>query len=218
MLSVNPQPQNNMRSYIITGDKGARDEFISSFIKQEQIPTHSISYFNDEIKIEGAKLLRQILSKKYSGKNLIVLQELNLIAQNALLKSIEEISENISMIISVGDLSGILDTIKSRLFLVELAQNREFDGVGFNALLNENISEKFQFIDNFLLSNAEFVPIDTINNFVSEYRKTFFNNLKELDKAQTEHHLYVLKKLLSVANLVKSNNVNLRFALESTIF
>jgi hypothetical protein len=218
MLSVNPQPQDKMRSYIITGDKESRDEFVSSFIKKEQIPTHSISYFDEEIKIEGAKLLRQILSKKYSGKNLIVLQELNLIAQNALLKSIEEISENISIIISVSDLSGILDTVKSRLFLIELAQNREFDGVGFEALLNENISEKFQFVDNFLSSKAELVPIDVFDNFVSEYRKTFFNYLKELDKSQIKYQLSVLKKLLSIANLVKSNNVNLRFALESVLF
>lgn len=207
-----------MKSYVVTGDKEAREKFVLSFIEKEQIPTYSISYFNDEIKIEGAKLLRQILSKKYSGKNLIVLQGLNLVAQNALLKSIEEISENISIIISVDDLSGILDTIKSRLFLIELGNNKEFNGIGFEALLNENISTKFQFIDNFLTNSTEFTSIDTINSFMKGYRTTFLNNLSKLNKTQVRQHLRVFKKLILVANLVKFNNVNLRFALESALF
>lgn len=207
-----------MKNYLVLGDRQEREKFISNIIRSEKIAEYSVFYFTNEIKIEQAKQIRKILSKRYSEKTLLVLASINTVAQNALLKSIEEVSENVSIIISVDDLSGILDTIKSRLFLIELGQNKEFDGIGFEALLSENISTKFQFIDNFLTISTESIPIDTINSFVNGYRKSFFNNLSKLNKTQIKHHLHVFKKLLLVVNLIKSNNVNLRFALESVFF
>lgn len=207
-----------MRSHLIIGEKTSREEFILNFIQTEKIAPYAITYFSEQIQTEDAKKIRKLLSKKYSEKTLFVINSINHVAQNSLLKNIEEPSENIAVIISVDNLSEILDTIKSRLFIVDLSSNSNIEDKEFLGCLSSNITEKNQTLDKFILENAELTTEEQVKKFIILYRNTLIENLKSFNARQIRHHVFVLKRLFFVTNLIRSNNVNLRFALESTIY
>lgn len=207
-----------MRSYIIIGNQEKRDKFIEEYIREEGISDYSITYYNEEVKIIDAKRIRHTLSRKYSEKYLIIINAgINQVAQNALLKSIEELSENISIIISTKDLSTILDTIKSRFFLSNLGNEIDDDSGLEGLALGNTIAEKMLFIDKFLGENSEITTEDQIDKFINIYRKNFLQNIDSLGVDSLRYHLFALKKLISATNLVKSNNLNLRLSLESSV-
>lgn len=206
-----------MRSHLVIGNKKEREEFILNFIRTEKVAPYSITNFIEQVQTEDAKELRKLLSKKYSAKTLFVINSINHVAQNSLLKNIEELSENIAVIISVDNLSEILDTIKSRLFIVDLSSNSNIEDKEFLGCLSNNISEKIQTLDKFIIENSELTTEEQVKKFVVLYRNALIENLKSFNTQQVKRHIFVLKKLFFVTNLIKSNNVNLRFALESTI-
>jgi len=206
-----------MRSYIVTGKHTLREKFILDYIKNEKIPEYSINYFNEEIKVENAKYIRRILSKKYSEKYLIVItSQLNKIAQNALLKSIEEISENVSVIISLNNLSTVLDTIKSRFFIVKLSTNINEDDID-TFTLPDTAKEAFLLIDNFISKNIDLSTEEQIDKFIKIYRKELLLTTISYKAEDLKVKLVTFKKILTVSSLIKSNNLNLKFALENAL-
>ncbi len=206
-----------MRSYIVIGNTSKREEFLNEYIKKENIPEYSITYFKDGVKIEEAKLIRQILSKKYSQKYLIVITSpLNHIAQNSLLKSIEELQENISIVISLNNLGGILDTLKSRFFLVDF-KDSDTNNDAVISYSHNNLSEVFMTVDKFLFLNSSLSTEEQIDKFIKEYRKDLLTSLNTFEKKLLVKRISTLKKLLAVSNLIKNNNVNLRFGLETAL-
>ena len=206
-----------MRSYIVTGERKKREAFISEIIEREKIPSHSIFTFIQDIKIEEAKSIRKILSKKYSGKTLIILGNLSVIAQNSLLKSIEEISDNISIIVSADNDAEVLDTIKSRLFTIKLVDKEITEELSDNKFFGLELSDRVNFLDEYLKENSDLPSDEQAVKFIKVYREGFLKSLQTFSKEELEFHLNVLKKLLIVLKLVRGNNVNLRFALESTL-
>lgn len=206
-----------MRSYIVIGNPSKREEFLNEYIKKENISEYSITYFREEIKIEDAKLIRQILSKKYSQKYLIVIiSSLNHIAQNSLLKSIEELQENISIIISLPNLGGILDTLKSRFFIVDFKDN-DTNEKTVSSYSHNSIQEIIMMVDAFLSSNSNLSSEEQIDKFIKEYRKDLLISLNTLEKVYLNKRISTLRKLLAVSTLIKNNNVNLRFGLENAL-
>ena len=206
-----------MRSLIITGEISKRQKYVENYIKDEQIPEYSIRYFDEEIKVENAKDIRQILSKRYSQKYLIVISApLNQIAQNALLKSIEELSENVSVLISLNNLSNVLDTIKSRFFLVALSGKRDEAELDSFVLPN-NTKEALLLVDNFIAKNSDLSYEEQIDKFIRIYRKELFSKYLTLEREILKVKIVTFKKILNVSNLIKTNNVNLKFALENAL-
>ena len=207
----------SMKSYLITGERKKREAFISEIIEKEKIPSYSIFTFIQDIKIEEAKSIRKILSKKYSVKTLIILGNLSVIAQNSLLKSIEEISDNISIIISTDNDAEVLDTIKSRLFTIKLVDKEITEELSDNKFFGLELSDRVNFLDEYLKENSGLPPDEQAVKFIKIYREGFLKSLQTFSKEELEFHLNVLRKLLNVLKLVRGNNVNLRFALESTL-
>lgn len=207
-----------MKSFIITGSIEKREKFILDFIHKEKIASYYVNYFNEEITIDTARKLRNILSKKYNHKYLIVItSSINQIAQNALLKSIEELSDNLSIIISLQDLNGILETIKSRFFLVKLDSYIQEYEDSLDVSLDDDFSKAFISIDKFLLDNSTLSPSEQIDKYIVSYRKKLILELSKMKYMEVKKHINILKKLLEISRLVKFNNLNVRLGIESSI-
>ncbi len=208
-----------MRSFIITGDSVERLRYIEEFAATENIPSHSITVYSDEIKIIEAKAIRKDLSNKYSTKRLIVIDaKINLVAQNLLLKSFEELSDNVSVILSQQDLSEIIDTIKSRFFIVKLGIPDAGDlGVQLDGILSDDLPQRLLAIDSFLNSNKDVSSGQQMDIFIQSYRKALMKVLDSNDRVALKKHTGILRKLLDVSNFVKFNNLNIRLGLESAI-
>ncbi len=207
-----------MRSYLIIGNSKKREKFIENFIKEQNIHSYSITKFEDKIKVKEAKEIRTIVSRKYSENTLVIIGGgINPVAQNSLLKCFEELTDNISIIISLNDAGEILDTIKSRLFTVNLYEKSDYESSSINNLLKDKFSEKLINIDKFLLENSNLNSSQLIDKFIENYRSEFFEDLDNLTKHEKKQQIIKIKRLLKVCNLIKFNNLNLRMAIESSL-
>lgn len=72
-----------------------------------------ISFSYEELKIDDARRLQEILVS-YSGNILIFALSINKEAQNALLKSTEELSQNVRLFLSLPSAEFMLETLRSR--------------------------------------------------------------------------------------------------------
>jgi len=210
-----------MRSFIISGDLDKRNEFIADYIKKEEIPGHAVSTFDENMGIKEARNFRLKLSKKYSGKNLyIIASSITAEAQNALLKSFEEIPDSVSVVISIYNPDELLDTVRSRFFELSFKERntdkdtKEFDTKPF---LAENVKDKVLLIDDFLLDKGRENSGIAIDQFIASYRMALVKNINNLEKDRINKMVNTLKNLLSTARLVKFNNLNLRLALENAL-
>ena len=76
-------------------------------------PDEYISFSYEELKIDDARRLQEIFIS-YSGNILIFALSINKEAQNALLKSTEELSQNIRLFLSLPSAEFMLETLRSR--------------------------------------------------------------------------------------------------------
>jgi len=206
-----------MRSFLITGDLDKREHFIASFIKNEKIPPHSITIISEELKIKEAKALRLTLSKKYSEKKLVIISSgINIASQNALLKSFEELQENICVILSLPSANEILSTVRSRLFHIPFSTDLKKMDSEVN-LISSKRSEKLLIIDEFIFNNKDIDSKYLVDKFLSIYRNGFIENIHTFNKNELRIHLEILKKLFKTSILVKYNNLNLRLGLENAL-
>jgi hypothetical protein len=111
-----------MKAYILLGSLPAKDEFTGAFIKQNNIPSYNISTFSEPVKIADARSIKKEVSISSSGRRLFVIKAKILPeAQNALLKTLEELPESTDFIFFEG--RDLLPTVVSRCTVINL-ENR----------------------------------------------------------------------------------------------
>jgi len=210
-----------MRSYILVGDSEKRNEFLSDYIRKEAISKYAITRYSDNMGIKEARLFRLSLSKKYNDKHLFVIEsKMTIGAQNALLKSFEEIPDSISIIISASHADDILDTIKSRFFEIKVGMAAEkmlTTNLDIKKTLAGNVKDKILLIDEFISKNKDIASSLLIDDFILSYRNALLANLETIQKENLAENLRILKNLIRVAPFIKSNNLNLRLGLESSL-
>ena len=205
-----------MRSFIITGSKKKRNEFIQSFIAEEEILPHAVTEYSEDIKIKKAKEIRMNLLQKHSEKRLIVINSpINLPSQNALLKSFEELPNMVSVIISLDTLNGVLQTMRSRFFLKHFLDELSVEGQEVQ-LAYDDVGRRILAADSFLTA-LEVDAKSVIDEFIKYYRRDFLKTIAEKDEKMIRLHLSILKNLIKTSQLVKFNNVNLRLGVEASI-
>ncbi len=205
-----------MRSFIITGSKKKRNEFIQSFIAEEEILPHAVTEYSEDIKIKKAKEIRMNLLQKHSEKRLIVINSpINLPSQNALLKSFEELPNMVSVIISLDTLNGVLQTMRSRFFLKHFLDELSVEGQEVQ-LAYDDVGRRILAADSFLTA-LEVDAKSAIDEFIKYYRRDFLKTIAEKDEKMIRLHLSILKNLIKTSQLVKFNNVNLRLGVEASI-
>lgn len=112
-----------MQAQIIIGSHQSQEEFLSLFFKTQKIPQYYIYEFQDIVKIEQAREIKKIISKKIgqNEKRVILIKKGILhAAQNALLKTLEELSDNTFIIFLASTKEEFIPTILSRAKILRL--------------------------------------------------------------------------------------------------
>lgn len=200
-----------MASFLIIGEKNKCDEYIDSFIKNKSFKDYEVENYEDKILIDSTKKIVKSLSFKITGKKLILLRgEITIEAQNALLKNIEELSENCTIFICVDSKDKVLSTIQSRCFLVNLSpSNMEINSDVCSSIVSYTRGRIgiWELIDK--LESSEIVSVD-VNKLLIQFRHILIN----LSDSQTSKYYLYCKRFLVLSSLLKNNNVQARIVLE----
>lgn len=212
----------NMQSMIIVGAAESRNNYIQLFIKDNKIPRYNVTHLQETIKIADAREIKKRLSFS-SGENprvIILPQEITLDAQNALLKTIEELDTRTYIIIESESRDVLLPTIISRCLVVMLPRE---DTNLKNTTPNE-LSSLFNDIDGSVRTGAVLHYIDALGTVTEESIKQIILDARELliqnisgSSKKIQSILIVLKSLLLLYPLCQNNNINKRMMLE-TVF
>ena len=226
-----------MTSFIIASlDKTKRQKYIHQFCLDAAIDPLDITIIEKETAIKqnintiGIEDVRNMQKKLFlkpikSRTKTVILEDaqlLTIVAQNALLKVLEEPPDNTIIILSSQSIEPLLPTIISRCKIIEindknpsLSEKETQKATEFLLLLPDmSIGEK--------LKKAESISRDKqkakiwIANLIHIMRVKLLQlaSVKSPDALSTLHTLYTLQKTHTLLN---TTNTNPRFALEITI-
>lgn len=199
---------------LISSSLDIRQKLIDKLLDKENItnPHPDLLFITDgeKLGIEQAKIIKEhFVYKPMVAKGKVAVVEsadnMTLEAQNALLKTIEELSENSLLILGANTDAHFLPTVLSRLEITNIQDtdnqpetNKFADDI--ERLLNSNMQERFEYIEK-LKDKNEF-----LNALTYHFRQ------KLLEKPDTKLAKF-LGELIS-ANEWAAQNVNIRGILE----
>lgn len=222
-----------MTSFVIAStDKKAREIYISDYCQNQEIDKFDITIITKETDAKttqsiGIDSIKQIHKKIFlkpinSETKAVILEDAHLLtteAQNALLKVLEEPPDHTIILLSADSKESLLPTILSRCKLVELETN--------NLLLSDEEKTEFEeFIKNLpemkigeKLKKAEELAKDKdeaiawIGKLILALRERMLQN----NHSAIQPFSHLIKSLQSLHTLLKTTNVNPRFAIENTL-
>lgn len=171
---------------------------------------------DEKLGIGEVRIIQEFLSlKPYQGKNqavvLLVAENLTLDAQNALLKTLEEAGENVSLILGISSEDQLLPTIISRCKVVNLqihAYTSEVEAQykkDIEKLLGATIETRFKFIE----------KLEDKENFLKALTSYFRNQLLlDIKPRGFDNKTHSFLKDLVEAEKWAKQNVNIRAILE----
>lgn len=225
-------------SIIVSPDKTKRSEYIQKYCNELSIDRFDITIIEKEtaikqnvnsIGIEEVKNMQKKLFLKpiKSPVKAVILEDAQMLtvqAQNALLKVLEEPPDNTIIILSSETKETFLPTILSRCKVIELEQeSQKFtdkeikDLTEFIEKLPEMpISEKFKKAET--LAKDKEKAINWVEKLILLLRQKLLQEATNNSNKETlNSQLSILNSLLPLRTLLKTTNVNLRFAIENTI-
>ncbi|MBI4091702.1 MAG: hypothetical protein HY427_00620 [Candidatus Levybacteria bacterium] len=215
-----------MTSYVLVGDSESKKNFLSSFIEEENIKTYNLFDYKETLKIPQVREIKKLLSTRaFSGaKRLFVIRDATLEAQNALLKTLEELPEDTSFIFLNEAM--LIPTILSRARVLNFKGKKvDVDANLSNMLGNflsalpagpqrkKDLSSAFIFVDKLFSQNPNLIFSDLIIVF----REILFEQIKQGEFQKALFLLTLLKSLCQYVPLIESNNLNKRFVLEKIL-
>lgn len=205
-----------MQTYIIVGSQQAREAHINQYTLDHSIAPYNITRFNGVIKIADVHdMLKSIrIQVGKNEKRLIIFSgEITIPAQNALLKFLEEPAMSDIVFFSVDSKDYLLDTIISRCQIISLDTAPEpiANTVNFDSILTqEGITKN----DIFKIAETVHSSKDYEDCIIS-MRKWVLQNINGREHNQVAIVVKLLVYLHKQYQLVKENNVNPRFIIES---
>jgi DNA polymerase III subunit delta' len=234
-----------MVSFIIVAkDKKKRIAYVKEKASEQKINAFDITIIEKDsskknsqtIGIEDIKAIQEKLFLKpiKSKSKFIVIEDAQLLtpeAQNALLKVLEEPPANTNIILGTETTEALLQTIQSRCQIIQLEEDRkklsektvEELNLFITSLPDLSISERLKQAE--LLAKDKDKALLWIENLTLVLRekllKKYFTDISQTKTRNTSltlnSQLSTLKSLQSLHTLLKSTNVNSRFAIEQTL-
>ncbi len=214
-----------MQCFIIVGKKEDRDEYISKFIQGKNIPAYFVYRFEDVLKIADVRLLKKNISftiPKASFRLFILSENITIDAQNALLKTIEELGEETFVFFPTDTPEILLPTILSRSKIIWVSIFKKSE---------EELSDDVQFLANaknekeLFLSALQLADKISAKNGSEEIDRILLELRGEIKKQiildrNTPHLFSLVQIALKIQNLLpllSENNVNKKFAVETAL-
>lgn len=211
-----------MNSFILEGDKNQQDLYIEKFIADKKIPSYFVQTY-ESFKIADARALQKILSAKLpeGAFRLVVVFSPTVEAQNAILKTIEELSSSNYVFFCVSSKDELLSTIVSRssmvqLEFVETAENADLEKRLLNifeetgALRKKQKLELIGFLGEIEKNDIDAIVLSLRSLFKKSdgknYRKDIFFLLKTLSQNLFLTSSYNVQKKLLLENIFLNTN------------
>lgn len=218
-----------MFSYLITSsDKKQREQYALNFCEEENIDRFDLIFIEkikqsigiEEIRKFQEKLYLKPIKSKFKAGIINDAQILTIEAQNALLKVLEEPPANTYLLLTADNIESLLPTIISRCKHISLTskieipkEEREQLLEKINSLIDLSITEKLVLAENLAKNKEDIIlylekSIYVMRDYILE---------KIIKEENVENIVNILNKYQQLLILLKTTNVNLRFAIENTL-
>jgi len=213
-----------MRSIVLVGQLEDQLAYLERAKTAEKIKDYNVVEFAEKVVVDTAREMKRVLSFKISDsekKIIVVNNEITSAAQNALLKTLEELPSNADVFFFVRSTESLLPTILSRSNIVVLRTHQ-------GDLVNASFT---QLLRNTLLENKFFYPLVVIDQLSDEFTLSTIDDvifsLRELMLEQASapnrnfegmSRIYgALSRLQGFYRLLNNNNINIRLTLEEAL-
>lgn len=201
-----------MNGLILIGGSAQKAEYIEKILRREKIPQYNINSFAENLKIAEARDIIRKISISSSGKRIFIFEsEVNLEAQNALLKTLEELPDDVFMVFC--DAKNLLPTIFSRCSIISLANPNLESLRGVSEKLYVSISKKS--LHGALAALDQVLEEKEVADLIKGLREIC------LADAARDKNIGFNLKLLKLMNkkypLITTNNLNAKLAIERCI-
>lgn len=204
-----------MQVQVLQGSESLRDKYISQFVSTLKIPTYLIEKY-EQLKIADVRVLQKSLSTKLPAgtHRLLILLSPTLEAQNAILKTLEELEDQNFIFFCVSSKDDLLPTILSRAKLISFENSATFSlekplKEVLHAKNTEGIKKSLEFIS----SLGESVESQTLQDLLLSARSLmvgaeniqdtllYFQFLKALNKNLFLTTSYNVQKKIYIENV-----------------
>lgn len=217
-----------MQSFLISSkDREEASKKADSLCSKNKIDKIDIDSINFE-KSVGIEDVRVVQKKIYlkpikSEAKAIILKAYNgltIEAQNALLKILEEPPNNTIIVLLVETISQVLPTILSRCKNITIDDKREKFGElerdqiveVLSSLATSGVGKKLRLAQDFGKSREE--SIIWLEKMIIILRKNIIEQINK-DTAFAKNRIKILQKMQDTYTIIKTTNINQRFALEN---
>lgn len=208
-----------MNSIVLVGKLDDQEKIINGYIKKYSVANYNITRFPEKIIISDIRNIKRLVSRSSDGKRIIVFHEnITLEAQNALLKTLEELPDDTFIFFFISAVDRLIPTIISRSRIVRLLSENITD-VSFSQekLLSRFLSENDREIKLALglLLSEEVSVGNKIDELIVSLRKALHVNIKDNNLLQAERGIILLEHILENYSLFVLNNLNKRLFLDT---
>ncbi len=210
-----------MNSIILVGKLDDQEKIINDYLKKYSVANYNITRFPEKIIISDIRNIKRLVSRSSNGKRIIVFHEnITLEAQNALLKTLEELPDDTFIFFFVSAVDRLIPTIISRSTIVRLLSETITD-VSFSQekLLSRFLSEndgEIKLALGLLLSEEVCVG-NKIDELIVSLRKALHVDIKDNNLIKAERERILLEHILENYSLVVLNNLNKRLFLDMAV-
>lgn len=211
-----------MQCFVLVGSKIKSIEFVKEFEKSNSILPYNIYTYSEKLKVAQVRDIKKKLSIKndLGSKRLFIVENSATIeAQNALLKTIEELSTGDLFFFLCSSKEEYLPTILSRAFCKTFVS----DAVVRDESIEEKIGEAFDNMSvNSCLKLSDFLfsakdDENAYEKLVLSLRSILLSSLNSFSNKTIKQWSNILYDLNKSYGIVKNNNVNKRHLAEQVL-
>lgn len=205
---------------IITNSSEEFEDYIKKFIFEnasEFEETNIIEPEKNEITIDQIRSIYGIIKHQTQQRRMIIIKNFDSaksLVQNAILKLLEEKTINTQFVLQVESLNKVIETIQSRVKIINLNQSIRILDDNYKKLIEMVITlskaKSLTFLNEKDLINPS---LSFINNFLINLQLYLSNN-KELNQNQK---IKIIKKTFEYQKQLGSVNLNLQLTLDSIL-
>lgn len=205
-----------MSAIILRGERSRKEQFINSYIQENRISSFNLFEYKDPLKILEVRQIKKILNAtSFNGtmRVFIFYSDPTLVAQNALLKTLEELPEDVTFIFL--EEINLIPTIESRSRVLSFTSQTQAIDSSLNGLLNQYIGDKKDVFSSLVLSDRLFTHAPDINfgDLILNLRVLLFESIEMGNFRNSRFTLRLIKSLNRYISF-ENNNLNKRLLLE----
>lgn len=198
-----------MNCFLLIATHKNGQEYIESYLAKNKIARADATFYDEKITVDVVRDLKRSLVFKFKPgekKTIVLNQEITIEAQNALLKCLEELSEQVELFIVSAPHEYILPTILSRCKIVSPAGLSDT----YNKELLDVRKNIWAIVDTVTDLSKE--PEIAIFIVMKNFRDFLLSDSNSIEEKRFAYN--IIKKLQRLSPLVINNNVQLRIVLE----